>query len=600
MPNPDTIQKALAEILSHKIFISSPKSSALLAYIVQETLNDRANLVNETTIAQDVYKKGATYDPAKASLVRVSVRRVRNMLKLYYAETPHAAVIITVPSGQYIAQFKTLKAFDESSILLEQSVESSLRMSLNSLEVKKRAFWTKLSVGSVGLICIGLIVSHFLFILNNPAVLQRDAPAAIDSVNPQFNSISQYPRIAVTPFKNLTKQPEFDFLESALQRKVVEDLLRFELMRPRVYEGSIETLSANYESIFDYAISSLILSVEPELDILVKLTDLKTGSVVFDTRIRQSMDATVYLDDLSTIAKKLGGRFTSELSQDRIKFIKEQVNFERLNAENLDVFACTTLSREAMRYPNEITFQKSYTCLNNQLKENPDNAVVLSSFGNLIMVATLSEKGVYKINKIAPNMRAKHGMEMIKRAAEISPYIGKVQYDVSAGYIMFGDRQAGLKHARLAYIANPGSPDIIMHLSRLLAGDGEFDRASFLAQEALDRNPDLNIEYRRILFLMAVVKNMEEDMMVIAQSFANDDYRYAYLYQYLAAIANDDQVLLESLRPRVMEAFSRDGNSKRILNLMTEYGTDEVRKKFSNIFLAGGVPMKIAEVENHQ
>jgi len=88
--------------VSYKFVASSSRAIAFLDYIITAASENRADEINGTTIAQDVFGKGAEFDAMQDSTVRVYARRLRAMLKAYYADHPDRdPLIITIPKGGY-------------------------------------------------------------------------------------------------------------------------------------------------------------------------------------------------------------------------------------------------------------------------------------------------------------------------------------------------------------------------------------------------------------------------------------------------------------------------------------------------------------------
>jgi tetratricopeptide (TPR) repeat protein len=594
----EEILEALEQVLSHESFASSPKSSAFLEFIVKETLKGNSDSINEISIAQDLYGKGAEYDTTDNSLVRVSARRVRNKLKLYYAEIDHTSVIITIPNGRYVPKFKRREAFG-SNTQSESNIQPKLGADTQRPKFHSRTSALFLVACSILIIYLGFVFSQFLSGSHTIIADQIHASHASGEVIEDIHFASQYPRIAITPFSNQTKQTEYDFLEKALQWKIAEDLSRFQMVRPTVYQDSIETLLNEETSEYDYAIDSMILSVEPEIDIFVKLIELETKSVVFENRIKKSLSTFEYQQELMHTIVELGGRFVSELSQDRLDIISKQIQAGALSNENMRTFECAMLSRDTIAYPDPIAFREAYLCLEGLLKNDPDNAILLSSFGNLIMMGALAEEPVFEARKINPDINAQQGLVMMLKAVELLPFSAETHEALSSGYILLGDRKAGLKHAELAYYANPGSPNIILQLSRILAGEGEWDRSFNLMQMAVNLDPNLEIYYQRIAFLRALMESRDDEMERIAQDLTEDKYRYDYIYSFLASVANEDYNRRDDLYEMMVSSASREGNEKRIIDLVSQFGNYETQNRVRELFVRGGVmkPIKAASFQ---
>jgi TolB-like protein len=94
---------ALRRILASGTFADSPRSRALLAYVVRETLDGNGHRLKERTIARAALGKAPNFDPRSDSGVRVQATRVRKQLTVYYSgEGADDEVRISLRKGSYV------------------------------------------------------------------------------------------------------------------------------------------------------------------------------------------------------------------------------------------------------------------------------------------------------------------------------------------------------------------------------------------------------------------------------------------------------------------------------------------------------------------
>jgi hypothetical protein len=84
VPSGDAVRKQLAWLLEIEAFKKAKMASALLSFIVKETL--RGKPPSETDIAIKVYGKPKDWQPSEGSDVRTGVKRLKNRLTEYYRE----------------------------------------------------------------------------------------------------------------------------------------------------------------------------------------------------------------------------------------------------------------------------------------------------------------------------------------------------------------------------------------------------------------------------------------------------------------------------------------------------------------------------------
>jgi TolB-like protein/Tfp pilus assembly protein PilF len=109
-PSAKQIREQLARILRAPDFVEYPRSSALLAHVVEETLAGRGAQIKEATLGVEVFGCPPGYDPKADSVVRTQARSLRTKLARYYTgEGERDPVLIEIPKGAYVPEFRTLQ-----------------------------------------------------------------------------------------------------------------------------------------------------------------------------------------------------------------------------------------------------------------------------------------------------------------------------------------------------------------------------------------------------------------------------------------------------------------------------------------------------------
>ena len=73
--------------------------------MVEQVLAGHGDQIKERSIANEVFRRGADYDPGVDSIVRVKGAEVRKRLVQYYTANPPAEIRIELPSGGYVPRF---------------------------------------------------------------------------------------------------------------------------------------------------------------------------------------------------------------------------------------------------------------------------------------------------------------------------------------------------------------------------------------------------------------------------------------------------------------------------------------------------------------
>ena len=109
-PGEAEMRQALERVLARPPFSRSKRLSVFLGYIVEETLQGRAEAISGYAIGVDVFGKPEDFDPAIDSIVRVEAGRLRRRLAEYYhGDGVDDPVEISLPKGSYVPMF-TVKA----------------------------------------------------------------------------------------------------------------------------------------------------------------------------------------------------------------------------------------------------------------------------------------------------------------------------------------------------------------------------------------------------------------------------------------------------------------------------------------------------------
>lgn len=567
------IIETLNEILAHRIFAASPKAQDFLRYIITESLAGRDEKLTGVSIAQDVFQKDSDFDSIQDSVVRVTARRVRYMLQDYYSQcTSEPKVKISIPKGKYRPHFE----FAEKQPVQETPTPSPAVIETTEIVVRPKRF--KL-FGMAGLLTAVLCVAILGFVLP-----KMNANSAIRN-----NEIASYPSIAIISFTNQTDDEAYGFLEQSLQKQMTEDLSRFTLIRPLSYDKAYETLLMEGQPLYDYAITGVILGVEPEIDLYIKLIDLNNRDVIFEDRIRRAPGQTQYYDALFDMVSDLSGNFAGMegvIVQERLGTIQDKIASDTKALTDLNALECNSLIDNLLEKPSPELYKTIYNCLEMLIEKDPEDDTSLASFGWLNYVGATSHEPVLMARSINPDINTDMGFALIEKAIKINPQNSWAQQTLSSLKLYVGDIQDALKHAELAVLENPANPDNLTWLGLCLAHNGNWARAVRLTQEAMDRNPDPPVTYYYTFFLKALRDDDAVSMTEIAATFTKKENYYAKLYSYLAAVATGDKDMAKMLKPYINELAKRnDGDIMSVIK--SRMPSRDLQQKAQHLIIKG-------------
>jgi serine/threonine-protein kinase len=102
----EAVVTQLERLLSSAVFRRAERSTALLRYLVEQTLDGRADRLKEYTLGVEGLGRGEGFDPRADPVVRAEASRLRARLDQYYQSSGQSDPIrITLDKGSYVPQF---------------------------------------------------------------------------------------------------------------------------------------------------------------------------------------------------------------------------------------------------------------------------------------------------------------------------------------------------------------------------------------------------------------------------------------------------------------------------------------------------------------
>src|SRR5687768_9054466 len=106
-PSDEEVRQELSTLLSRAEFHASERNRRFLTYIVEETLQGRADRIKAYSIAIATFDRSDDFDPLTDPIVRIEASRLRRSLEHYYLTAgKFDRVRIGMPKGSYVATFR--------------------------------------------------------------------------------------------------------------------------------------------------------------------------------------------------------------------------------------------------------------------------------------------------------------------------------------------------------------------------------------------------------------------------------------------------------------------------------------------------------------
>jgi hypothetical protein len=108
------VRAQLSRILASRHFARTTRLARMLRFVVERTLDGRANELKEYSIAVAVFDKPEQFDPRLDAIVRVQARAMRARLDAYYAaEGAEDELVIRCEAGAYAPSFDMRRSAPE-------------------------------------------------------------------------------------------------------------------------------------------------------------------------------------------------------------------------------------------------------------------------------------------------------------------------------------------------------------------------------------------------------------------------------------------------------------------------------------------------------
>lgn len=100
------VREQLERMLSHPLFCHSKRYPGVLRYVVEETLQGRADQIKERNIGIEVFGREPNYDVSANPVVRFTASEIRKRLAQYYIDPSHSGELyIDLLPGSYVPVF---------------------------------------------------------------------------------------------------------------------------------------------------------------------------------------------------------------------------------------------------------------------------------------------------------------------------------------------------------------------------------------------------------------------------------------------------------------------------------------------------------------
>ncbi len=365
-PGAREVRAALERILASRCFQQAGRASDFLRFVVEQTLTGGGQRLKGYTIGVEVFGRPADFDAQSDALVRVEAGRLRRRLVEYYTgEGVEDPVRIELPRGTYAVEYRFASPGDNA--MPAELPPASAKAAQFSIPWRSLAFLL-----GVLLVGAGAVIRWQQAELRNAEVTlaQLDEPLR-----------TEWPRIVVVPFENLTADVALDALAASMTEEIMlrlDELDLFVIASQASWYAPSKQTNLDTQAAGGYVLTGSIRGTGDQARITARLIEAETGAQLWTAAYDEpaALDRLPALQqrvaqNVAAIAAPYGPIFESELARAR----------RSMHAPKLR--DCLAAYHEYRRLVTRAGYQETLECLQNVSARQPEIAPVWSGLAML-------------------------------------------------------------------------------------------------------------------------------------------------------------------------------------------------------------------------
>jgi adenylate cyclase len=365
-PSTSEVRAALERILASRCFQQAGRASDFLRFVVEQTLAGNGQRLKGYTIGVEVFGRPADFDAQSDALVRVEAGRLRRRLVEYYASEGAAdPVRIQLPRGTYAVEYE-----------LARAAEQALPPPAPPPEVGQSSQpwrFTAFALGALLVAAVGVIAWQHSEL--------REAGRALDAAAAAQSQRTEWPRILVVPFENLSADPGLDAFAASMTEEIMLRLDRLDLFvvaSQATWYGPSDHTKLDAAGAGGYVLTGSVRGTGDRARIAARLIEAETGAQLwtsaYDEPLTQGRLPALQeriARDIVAIAAPYGPIFEAELER------------ARRSAQAPKLSDCNATYHEYRRRVTPAGYKETLECLRAVSARQPDYAAVWSGLAML-------------------------------------------------------------------------------------------------------------------------------------------------------------------------------------------------------------------------
>jgi adenylate cyclase len=524
-PSDEEVRRELTTLLGRAEFHASERNRRFLTYIVEETLQGRADRIKAYSIAIAAFDRSDDFDPLTDPIVRIEAGRLRRSLEHYYLTSGKSdRVRIDVPKGSYVATFRYVDEPGDHSPALPTvkqappATHAPNPASSPPAPVAKRAGNRWIWAAEAALIVV--------------VAIQAAAYGWKRHEAGGIAAATRGPSLVVLPFENVGAEGSVGFIARGLTFEIINSLTRFsdlfvfgpetsfELGEPDLRAQSLQALQP------DYVLYGSVYSTDDTLQVSAILADARTNRSVWSTNLDRDLTTASLLSIQSDIAEQVASAIGQPYGA-VFNLTAEDIATRPL--ASLRSYECVVRFRQRWREYDKRDYGDMRACLEETIAADPYYARAYASLALLDLDTVRFGFGKDRI-KIDPLQEA---ADLALQSIELDPREPDGYLALSMAYWYLQDYEASIATAKRGLAVDPHNTDLMAELGLRYSYLEKWSLSRPLIAEAFARNPATPSGYRIATFQYHY---MHGDYQAALQEALQVKARYV-LYGHLATAA---------------------------------------------------------------
>jgi adenylate cyclase len=422
-PAPDAakIQKQLQRILTSPEFQATDRQRDFLQFVITETIAGRDQEIKGYTVATQVFGRKDDFDQATDPIVSIQANRLRRSLERYYLVAGQQdPVRIDIPKGTYVPTF------------CEQ---------------------------------IGI---------------ESDTTAR-SSKSPKSRFEGSWPSVLVRTFKNLTGDPELNYLTVGLATELAMEITKYQDIRVLMYDPEEHGKKAS-DTVARFVINGSVRKDRTGIKVAVNLVDTTTNTQIWGDMHRSNLEATQLISFQEEVAQVVAVKIAGE----------DGIISKNLSIESKNIPPSDLKTYEAMLRYHEFnmvfsgdTFLRALEALKGASVNEPECGLIWAMLGRLY-----AEN--YSLELMTLVTPLEEAIGFAEKGVYLNPDNQRARVILAFARLFSNEVPAGLVEVERALALNPNSLFFMDNIGYLFTLFGDWERGPALIRKAIKLNPYYN------------------------------------------------------------------------------------------------------------